>query len=196
MTRLVLASTSAARAALLRRAAVDFEVIASGVDEAPLKARWRTEGAPPARIAAGLAEAKAQAVSARTRAWVIGADQTLELDGGLVDKAESAAAMRARLLELRGRAHRLHSAVHLTDGVESWSEISTATLHVRAFTESWLDAYMAGDGATAAATVGGYRFEAEGVQLFDRVEGDYFTILGLPLLSLLAALRRRGLVPA
>jgi septum formation protein len=192
--RLVLASASAVRSDLLRRAGVTFDVLGSGVDETPLKTAWLAEGRDPCRIAAGLAKAKARAVAARTPAWVIGADQTSEFEGRLGDKPASLAEARHRLKEMRGRSHRLHSAVHLTNGEQSWSQVSTAVMHMRTFSDEWLDGYLDRLGSGALESVGGYQLEGEGVQLFDRVDGDYFAILGLPLVPLLAALRRFGLL--
>jgi len=194
--RLVLASASAVRSDLLRRAGVSFEVLGSGVDEVPLKTAWLEAGRDPCRIAAGLAEAKARAVAARTPAWVIGADQTAEFEGRLDDKPASLDEARQRLLDMRGRSHRLHSAVHLTDGEQSWSVVSTAVMHMRAFSDAWLDGYLERLGPAALDSVGAYQLEGEGVQLFDRVEGDYFAILGLPLVPLLAALRRFRVIDA
>lgn len=192
---IVLASKSAARAELLRRAGVSFSVQGSGVDEAPLKAGWLAEGLGPAEITERLAEAKASAVAARGASWVIGADQTAEFDGRLLDKAVDIDEARERLLAMRGRPHRLHSAVVLTDGARSWRTVSTATLHVRIFSDAWLEDYAARVGSALTETVGGYELEGLGVQLFERVEGDYFAILGLPLTELLEALRRFGALP-
>lgn len=192
--RLVLASASAVRSDLLRRAGVDFDVLGSGVDETPLKAAWLAQGRDPCRIAAGLAEAKARAVAARGPAWVIGADQTSEFEGRLGDKPDSLDEARRRLLEMRGRSHSLHSAVFLTDGVQTWSQVSSAVLHMRTFSDAWLDGYLERMGRSVLDSVGAYQLEGEGVQLFERVQGDYFAILGLPLIPLLAALRRFGVI--
>jgi septum formation protein len=191
---ITLASKSPARAALLRGAGVPFEVRGSGVDEAPLKAGWLAEGATPAQVAAWLADAKA-AAAVDGSAWVIGADQTAEFDGRLLDKATSAEEALDRLRAMRGRPHQLHSAVTLTDGRRSWRALSTATLHVRTFSEAWLESYAAEAATVLTETVGGYELEGLGVQLFERIEGDYFAILGLPLTELLGALRTYGLLP-
>ena len=192
---IILASKSAARAALLRAAGVPFEVRGSGVDEDPLKATWLADGADPHTIASRLAEEKAHAISHASENLVIGADQTLDLDGRLIDKPADIAEARARLLEFRGRPHRLHSAVVLARGGRViWRDTPTATLHVRHFTEAWLDDYLAQAGASVLQTVGGYELEGRGVQLFEAIEGDWFAILGLPMIGLLHALRREGVL--
>jgi septum formation protein len=191
----ILASKSAARAALLRAAGVPFEVRGSGVDEGPLKARWLADGADPHAIASRLAEAKALALSCASEALVIGADQTLDLDGRLIDKPADLAEAGARLLELRGRPHQLHSAVVLARaGRVIWRDTPTATLHVRHFSDAWLDEYLAQAGPGVLQTVGGYELEGLGVQLFEAIEGDWFAILGLPMIGLLHALRREGVL--
>ena len=149
----------------------------------PQQARW-------------LAAAKAQSVSRRhPGAVVIGADQMLELDGEVLHKAQNAAAAREILLRLRGKAHQLHSGWALyEDGQLVRSDVSSATLYVRNFSEVWLDAYIAANSEALTNAVGAYQLEGHGVTMFERIEGDYFTILGLPLLPLLAELRRRGVV--
>ncbi len=196
MSGLVLASRSAVRAALLRGAGVDFSVEDAKVDEAVSKAALIAEGASPLGVAQALAEEKALAVSRRRAGLIIGADQTLELDGALYDKPTSQAGARERLWLLRGRTHALHSAVSLAHGgTIVWREAETARLTLRAFSEAFLDDYLRAEGAAALASVGAYRLEGTGVQLFQAIEGDYFAILGLPLLALLAALRAQGALP-
>ncbi len=196
-TPVVLASQSAARKALLTGAGVAFETASPGVDEAAAKAGLLAEAAPPRDIADVLAELKAVRVSSRRPGLVIGADQTLEFDGALVDKADTIDEARARLLSFRGRSHSLHSAVVVArDGAPIWREVKSARLSVRPFSEAWLDGYLAREAEALLGAVGCYRLEAEGVQLFDRIDGDYFAILGLPLLGLLDLLRRHGaLIP-
>lgn len=192
---IILASKSPARADLLRRAGVPFTVQGSGVDEGPLKLEWVAGGAGPAEVAGRLARAKAGALAPGKDRWIIGADQTAEFEGALLDKAAAPAEAIARLRAMRGRPHLLHSAVTLTDGERSWGVLATATLHMREVSDGWLDAYADQAGSALTETVGGYELEGLGVQLFDRIEGDYFAILGLPLLELLGALRRLGALP-
>jgi septum formation protein len=190
-----LASKSSTRAALLTSAGVRFEAAASGVDEDALKAAWLAEGRTARAVAEGLACAKAVAVS--RPGLVLGADQTLEFRGRLIDKPADRAEARRRLLEFRGQAHALHSGVALArDGEVVWRETQTAALHVRAFSEAWLDRYLAEAGDGVLESVGAYQLEGLGVQLFDRIDGDWFTILGLPMLGLLEALRREGALTA
>jgi septum formation protein len=191
--RIVLASTSASRSALLRNAGVTFETMRPGVDEDAAKASLLAEGARPRDVADALAELKAVRVSARTEGLVIGADQTLDLDGELIDKAASLKEARERLVRLRERPHKLHSGVVVAkDGEPIWREVETATLWMRPFSDAFLDGYLARHGEGLLSSVGCYRLEDEGVQLFSRIQGDYFTILGLPLLGLLDLLRRYG----
>ena len=192
--RLVLASKSAARRAMLEGAGVPFSVQIANVDEDAVKAAH--DPADAAGLAEELARVKALAVSRRDPdAWVLGADQTLAFDGGLVSKAGSLDEARARLVSMRGRAHQLHSGAALArNGQVVWSGVDTATLRMRAFSETFLDAYLAAEGEGLLACVGAYRLEGMGAQLFEAVEGDYFTVLGLPLWPVLAELRRTGVL--
>jgi septum formation protein len=193
----ILASKSAARAQILRGAGVAFETASSGVDEDTIKAEQLAAGATPSKIAEVLAQAKAVGVSAGADALVIGADQTLELDGRLFDKAASLEEGRRQLTELRGRRHQLHSAVVIAQGgAVVWSDVQTARLTMRDFSDAFLEGYMARNAEAILTCVGGYQLEGEGVQLFEAIDGDYFTVLGLPILGLLAELRRRGAAPA
>ncbi|MGI8841039.1 MAG: Maf family protein [Caulobacteraceae bacterium] len=193
MTPLTLASRSTIRAVLLRAAGVGFEIVAPNVDEATAKRELLAAGAAPRQIAEALAAMKAVAVSRGRRGLVIGADQTLELDGALHDKAPNLEAARYQLTFLRGRMHTLHSTVTLARaGDVVWSHVETARLTMRAFSEDFLDNYLARAGASVLASVGGYQLEGEGAQLFEAIDGDYFAILGLPLVPLLEALRREG----
>jgi septum formation protein len=190
---IVLASKSAARRAVLDGAGVAYEAITAGVDEDAVKAGMLAEGANAREIADALAELKAIKVSRSHPGFVVGADQTLELEGELYDKAETVAEARARLQVLRGKPHKLHSAVVVAkDGAPIWREVVTATLTMRDFSDAFLDEYLADEGEAALGSVGCYRLEGRGVQLFSRIDGDYFTILGLPLMGLLDLLRRHG----
>ncbi len=192
---LVLASRSSARARLLADAGVVFRVEAAPVDEEALKTRALGEGKDPKAIALELAEAKALAVSAGCEDLVIGADQTLDLEGRLFDKPPTVVAARAQLQALRGREHQLHSAAALIQGdAILWRTVETVRLRMRVFSDDFLDAYLSAEDGALLGCVGAYRLEALGVQLFDWIEGDYFTVLGLPLLPLLAALREQGQV--
>ena len=190
----VLASASASRRALLSAAGVDVLVDPAHVDEAALKASLAAEGASPAAIAEALAELKAARVSARQAGrLVIGCDQILECGGRSFDKPTDLAAARHQLQDLRGRPHSLYSAaVALRDGARLWHHVGRADLSMRQFSDSFLDFYLAAAGSAATASVGAYQLEGLGAQLFDRIEGDYFTILGLPLLPLLEFLRGQG----
>jgi septum formation protein len=195
-SQVVLASTSASRMALLSAAGVTFEAVAPGVDEDAAKAALLGEGLSPRDIADALAELKAVRVSRRPGALVIGADQTLDLDGRLMDKAASLDEARERLQALRGRVHKLHAGVVVArDGQPIWREVQSATLRMRAFSDAFLDRYLERQGQAVLSSVGCYHLEGEGVQLFDRIDGDYFAILGLPLLGLLDLLRRHGALP-
>lgn len=190
-TRLVLASRSRARAQVLAGAGVAFETAAPGVDEDAVKVELLDAGADPREIAEALAERKALAVSRARPGLVLGADQTLEFDGGLFDKVDSLDAARQRLKLLRGRPHRLHAAVAIArDGALLWRDLASATLTMRDFSDDFLEDYLAREGEAALGSVGCYRLEGLGAQLFRDIEGDYFAILGLPLMGLLEFLRQ------
>ena len=194
--RLVLASKSAARRAMLENAGVAFEARVAGVDEEAIKAASGDLDA--AALAVRLAEAKALAVSrADETAWVLGSDQTLAFDGGLVSKAPTLDAARDRLKTMRGRVHHLHSGAALaTKGQVVWSGVDTVEMRMRDFSDAFLDAYLAAEGEALLSCVGSYRLEGLGSQLFEAVDGDYFTVLGLPLWPVLAELRRAGVIAA
>ncbi len=191
---IILASKSAARTSVLGAAGVPFETHVAGVDEAAVKVGLLAEGHGPREVADALAELKAIKVSrARPEALVIGADQTLDLDGALFDKVETLDEARDRLRLLRGKTHKLHSAVVVARGGEAiWREIPPAKLTMRDVSDAFIDRYLATHGEGILGSVGCYQLENEGVQLFSRIEGDYFTILGLPLMGLFDFLRLHG----
>ncbi len=194
---LILASSSITRAALLRGAGLAFRVAAPGVDEAALKQSLRAAGATADDVAVALAELKATRLSRRDgTAFVIGADQMVSQGETWFDKPADAAAARAQLCALRGRTHRLHTAVCVArDGAVIWRHVEQAKLSMRNVSDAFLAQYLDQAGAAVQGAAGGYRLEGLGVQLFDRVAGDYFAILGLPLLPLLDFLRQHGVVP-
>jgi septum formation protein len=177
---------------MLSAAGVVAQALPADVDEAAVKRDMMSAG--PEAVAVALARAKARVVSARMPgALVIGADQMLECDGRWFDKPVDRSAARRQLLELRGRQHRLICAVAVVlDGDVLWECRDEARLAVRDFSDAFLETYLDAAGPAVQASVGAYQLEGLGAQLFDSVDGDFFTILGLPLLPLLAFLRREG----
>lgn len=195
--RLILASKSKSRAAVLKAAGLQFEQIGSGVDEDALKDALRAEGASVAKQADLLAETKALKVSISHPGIVLGCDQMLDLDGEGLDKVDTRDAARDVLKRLRGKTHILQGAiVACTDGAPVWRHLAQPRLRVRNFSDQFLEDYLDHIGDAAFESVGCYQLEGRGSQLFDRIEGDYFSILGMPLLPLLQWLRDRGVVPA
>ncbi|HEX3753891.1 MAG TPA: Maf family protein [Rhizomicrobium sp.] len=196
MSGLVLASASASRAALLRGAGVEFQVSPADLDEAALMKEM--EGAETAKVATAIAGEKARYVSRRHRgAWVLGGDTMVEFAGAWIDKCQDMAAAEALLRRLSGQSHLLVSAAVLArDGVVLWSLASPVRLTMRRLSDGFLKAYLAKEGEALLSTVGCYRLEGLGAQLFETVEGDYFSVLGLPLLPVLEALRMQGILPS
>jgi septum formation protein len=187
---LLLASKSASRRLLLQNAGIPSEVMAADIDERGVEARAGL--ADPGEVAALLAREKASAVQAPGR-LVLGADQTLALGQRRFSKPSNRAAARDQLKLLCGQIHTLHSAVAIVrDGKPIFEHCATARLTMRAFSDSFLDAYLDAVGDAVTASVGAYQVEGVGVQLFERIEGDHSTILGLPLVPVLEALRRIG----
>lgn len=189
---LVLASKSQSRRAVLAAAGIPLEVLPADIDERGIEARAALRGA--AQAAALLAREKARAVAAvRPGRLVLGADQTLALGARRFAKPANLGAARDQLKALRGGTHELHSALALA-GADAivFEHRETARLTMRAFTDGFIERYLAAAGGAAMASVGGYQVEGLGIQLFERIEGDHFTILGLPLLALLQYLRRAG----
>jgi len=191
---LILASASAARRALMAGAGLSVELQPADLDEEAIRMAHPRLG--PADMALCLAEAKAVAVSRmRPGVLVLGGDQILDDAGSVVSKARSLDEVAARLKGLRGRTHHLHSGAALArDEVVVWRHVDTAALTVRNFSDAWLATYLQAEGAALTGVVGGYRLEGPGAQLFDRIEGDYFTVLGLPLWAVLDALRVHGVI--
>lgn len=194
MPDLILASGSSARRSMLAAAGISFEVVPADVDEEVI--RDGLGAAEPAEVARVLARAKAEEVSRRRpAALVIGADQVLALGATIYTKAPDVAAARTALRSLAGRTHRLLSAVALAQaGVCAWQHLDAAELAMRDFSDEFLDDYIERAGTRICASVGAYELEGLGIQLFERISGDYFTILGMPLMPLLAELRQRGLI--
>lgn len=189
--RFVLGSGSAIRRAVLEQAGLRFSVLRPDVDEGALKASMA--GASGEELAVALAEAKALDVSRRCEDLVLGADQILAFDGALLDKARDMAEARARLQAMRGKTHRLIGGYALArTGTLVWRHVTITELTMRPFSDTFLDWYLESAGEAVLASVGCYQFETEGVQLFESVRGDYFSILGLDLLSVLPALRDHG----
>ncbi len=196
---LVLASASGVRRRLLFKAGIEFEVDAADIDEGAVKVRLGTAGTSIGGIAAELAAAKALAVSRRRPGeLIIGADQILALETpqgeDAFDKPDGIAGARRHIQRLRGRVHILHSAVCLArDDVVIWRHLQSPRLTMRDVSDDFIEDYLARAGETILGSVGAYLLEETGVQLFDEISGDYFSILGLPLLPLLAVLRQHGL---
>ncbi|MCV0394646.1 MAG: Maf-like protein [Rhizobiaceae bacterium] len=193
-SELILASASPHRKVLLDNAGLRFLVEAARIDERSVETSLADSGATPADLALVLATTKAEDVSARhPRAFVIGCDQTLSLEGELLHKAADMDEARRKLLRLSGRTHRLDSAVVVArNGQTLWSHIEPVTMTMRELTPAAVGRYLAEAGAAALTSVGAYQIEGPGIRLFERIDGDYFAIIGLPLLPLLAALRDLG----
>lgn len=190
---LILASGSASRRAILSNAGLDFEVDPAGVDEAELKAGFDGDGGA---LALYLAEAKALEVSRRRDGLVLGADQVLEFDGQLFDKAQSRDEAAARLRALRGRTHWLKGGIAAArDGEIIWRHACACRMVMRDFSDAFLADYLNCAGDILTKGVGAYAYEGLGAQLFAQVEGDYYAVLGLDLMPVLALLREQGEAP-
>lgn len=198
MTRLILASGSASRREILSAAGVSFDVMAPDIDESSAKASLAVERAGADIVAATLAEMKARKIAAIHRdALILGCDQVLACGGQLFDKARSVAEADAVLRELRGREHELTTATVLVrDDRAVWRHTERAQLWMRDFSDVFLEAYLVDEAEHILSSVGCYHVEGHGIQLFERIEGDHFTIRGLPLIPLLAALREHGALPS
>lgn len=195
MSRVILASGSAIRRQILDGAGLDYEVIVKPVDEAAIKDAMLAENSRLHDIADALAEAKSLRVSRQEPGFVIGADQIMVMDGVLFDKPKDLEKARERLLSMRGKKHELIGAVVICEnGQPVWRHLSRTKLWVREFSEAFLDWYIETEGEALTHSVGAYRFEGPGAQLFEKVEGDFFAILGLDLLPVLDYLRLRGVI--
>jgi len=193
--RLILASGSAIRRQILDGAGLDYEVITRPVDETAIKEAMLAENARLRDIADALAEAKAMRVSRQEAGLVIGADQIMVMDNTLFDKPNSLEDARERLISMRGKKHELIGAVVICEnGAPVWRHMCKTKLWVRDFSDAFLDWYIETEGQALMKSVGAYRFEGPGSQLFEKVEGDFFAILGLDLLPVLDYLRTRGVV--
>ena len=198
MSSVILASGSVTRQGLLRSAGVAFSVDVAHVDEAAVIESLTAENAPARDVADLLAELKAVKVSARhPQAFVIGADQVLSAGSELFQKPGTLAAAREQLRQLRGRTHVLSSAVSVVrDGSVVWRVVQEARLTMRDFSDAFLEDYLADAGEEILGSVGAYHVEGLGIQLFSRIDGDTFTILGMPLVPLLDFLRTHGMLKA
>ena len=194
---LTLASGSEIRRQLLENAGLQIDVVRPRVDESALRHSLLAEQTPPRDIADTLAELKALRVSSKKpNALVLGCDQVLNLDGQLLSKPRSLEEARSQLLDMRGKRHDLLSAAVLCEaGKPVWRHVGVARMTMRTFSEYWLEGYLERNWPEIGESVGAYQLEAEGVRLFSRIEGDYFTVLGLPLLDLLSFLTLRGDLP-
>jgi septum formation protein len=192
----ILASTSPIRLQLLRQAGVTVEPVAPRVDEETARDALLAEGARPRDVADTLAELKARKVSDRRPGdLVIGCDQVLEFDGAIFSKPATLDAARDQFRQLRGKSHRLFSAVvAYENGEPVWRHVAEARLTMHQISDGYLDDYLARNWESVRHSVGGYKIEEEGVRLFSAITGDHFTILGLPLLPLLAWLGTRGMI--
>jgi len=194
---LILASASTARAAMLQAAGVPIETVPARVDEDGMKLSLRQHGADPATVAVALAELKALQVSrSRPGRLVLGADQMLDCEGVWLDKPQDRDGAREQLEYLRGKTHRLTSAAVLAqDGIRLWHHADAARLTMREFTDDFLEGYLDQAGTAILGAVGAYQLEGLGAQMFRAIDGDFFVILGLPLLPVLDILREQGLLP-
>lgn len=195
---LILASGSLARRDMLKAAGIAFTVIPAAIDEAAIRDALtaENEAIDPADVAEILARAKGEAVSrGNPDSLVISADQTLSLDGQILSKPADLDEAREALLHLRGADHRLHTAAALVESGEVvWSHVESAHMKMRKFSFDFLSEYLVRAGEEVCQSVGAYQFEGLGLQLFEEVDGDYFSILGLPMLPLMAELRSRGVI--
>ncbi|PDT36728.1 septum formation inhibitor Maf [Rhizobium sp. M10] len=195
-TKIILASSSPFRRMLMENAGLSFEAHAARIDERALEAPLEKAGATPDAVALALARAKAEDVSRRfSDSLVIGSDQTMSLGDRVFHKPKDMADAASHLQALSGKTHRLNSAVAIvTNGVVLWEHLAHAELAMRPLTTDFIAGHLARVGDRALSSVGAYQLEGQGIQLFEKIEGDYFTILGLPMLPLLKKLRELGAI--
>ena len=193
---LILASASTTRAGLLRAAGVPFEIRPAHVDEDAIKDSMLADGADARAVADALAEAKALRISLSCPGeLVLGADQVLDFESQLVSKSPDLEAAAILLRRLRGKAHKIVTAAVLArDGVPIWRHLTVATMTMRDFSDAFLAGYLADEGDGVLSSVGCFQIERRGLQLFSRIDGDYYSILGLPMIPLLTALRAQGII--
>ncbi|MDC0343600.1 Maf family protein [bacterium] len=192
---MLLASGSEIRAQMLRNAGVVFDVQVARVDEDAIKASLLADGAPPRDIADALAEAKARKISDKTGAMVLGCDQVLDFQGRLLSKPKTPQDGLDQLRSLRGQRHMLLSAAVIYDeGKPVWRHVGQVRLLMRDASDAYLEGYVARNWESVRDAVGAYKLEEEGVRLFTRIDGDYFNVLGMPLLEVLAYLTLRGVL--
>jgi septum formation protein len=192
----ILASGSVIRANLLRSAGVEVSVMPARIDEQMIRQSLQAEAAKPFEVADALAEMKAARIADKNPgALVLGCDQVLEFGGAILSKPETKAEARLQIAAMRGKTHKLLSAIVLYDaGKPIWRHLGEAKLTMHAVSDRYLDAYLGRNWPEISVSVGGYKLEGEGIRLFSAISGDYFTILGLPLLPLLAYLAQRGFI--
>lgn len=196
-SNIVLASGSKIRRQILSSAGLEFEVVTKPIDENSIKRSMLAAGAPLKDIADALAEAKSMRVSSQRGGFIIGADQIMVMDNHLFDKPADMDEVRERLIMMRGKTHYLIGAVVICEsGFPVWRHLAKTKLEMRDFSDAFLDEYIKAEGEELLHSVGAYRFEGRGAQLFSNVEGDFFSILGLSLLPVLDFLRNRGAISA
>ncbi len=196
--RLILASGSDARAEMLRRAGVAFDITPARIDEDAITAGLEAASADPRDVADALAEAKARKVAARhPEALVLGADQVLEFEGRILPRPDTKETAVRHLMSMRGADHKLHSAAVIYEGTRPvWRHIGQARLRMRVSSNAWIADYVGRNWDHVRCFAGAYRIEDEGVRLFSRIDGDHFVVLGLPLLEVLSYLTMRGTLPS